>query len=589
MSIISNKKRQRPATATPENETAPRPARRKKRRLTISAFVLLGLVLLVGLLPTIIAHTPLMAYWVRRTARLEGTIRFRSASIGWFSAASVSGIEIRDAQDEPVLEADRLTCDRSLLKFLFNSSKIGTLRIEKPRLSVKLTRDGSNVEAVLAHWLNGQGSPSQGVDLSVEIVDGEATIAAQEAQQGWHATGLQLEAQWAAGQIRCKAESDVDQFVVATASGQPESRVHCAVQCSYQIADNVLKIDECELSSGIAAARAGGQIGLGNPGDVQLTGEVSCEWDKLNPLLQPYCGTAIQFSGSGTSPIAYRGPFSPARGEASAALPFSGANVYGFQFGPGELKVHLADGVLRADPLEVACNQGRVVLQPEFRMDRQPAEFHLSAGTLARHIQLDQAACRSALKYVVPVLASVTQSQGQFSIELDGCRIPIGDWNHAEIAGRMIVHSAQISPGPLVQELTSSLATSPTLVRIQPESVILFRMTGGRIYHQGLTLEFPELTMRTYGSVGLDDSLKLMVEMSVPLSWLPRNAVTDAIKKQKVQIPVGGTLKSPQLDRAELARLKQAVGNLTRSVLPGDLGNQLNRFLQRKPGDKPQP
>jgi hypothetical protein len=65
--------------------------------------------------------------------------------------------------------------------------------------------------------------------------------------------------------------------------------------------------------------------------------------------------------------------------------------------------------------------------------------------------------------------------------------------------------------------------------------------------------------------------------------------VTDAIKKQKVQIPVGGTLKSPQLDRAELARLKQAVGNLTRSVLPGDLGNQLNRFLQRKPGDKPQP
>ena len=70
-------------------------------------------------------------------------------------------------------------------------------------------------------------------------------------------------------------------------------------------------------------------------------------------------------------------------------------------------------------------------------MDRQPMEFRLSAGTLASQIQLDQAACRSALKYVVPVLASVTQSQGQFSIQLDGCRIPIGDLNRAEIAGRI--------------------------------------------------------------------------------------------------------------------------------------------------------
>ena len=107
------------------------------------------------------------------------------------------------------------------------------------------------------------------------------------------------------------------------------------------------------------------------------------------------------------------------------------------------------------------------------------------------------------------------------------------------------------------------MAASPSLVRIEPESVILFRMTGGRIYHQGLALQFPDVTMRTYGSVGLDDSLKLMVETSVPLTWLPSNAVTDAIKKQKMQIPVGGTLKSPQLDLGELARVKsQFLGNL---------------------------
>jgi hypothetical protein len=111
--------------------------------------------------------------------------------------------------------------------------------------------------------------------------------------------------------------------------------------------------------------------------------------------------------------------------------------------------------------------------------------------------------------------------------------------------------------------------------------VIQFRMTGGRIYHQGLAMEFPAVTVRTYGSAGLDDSLKLMVETSVPMQWLPSNAITDALKKQKMQIPMGGTLKSPRLDLAELARVKsQVLGNLARSLLQSDLGSQLNRFLQ---------
>ena len=640
MSIISGKKRQDPATPPRQQETSQpvttaRPSR-AKRRLTAFAVVLLGLVLLVGLLPTIIAHTPLLAYLVRRAAMLEGTIAFRRASIGWFSPASVSGIEIRDAQNETVLEAEGLTCGCSLWKLLRDCSNVGTLRIEKPRLSLKLTRDGSNVQAVVARWLTGpRDASSRGVDLTLEVVDGDATIVAQGAQQigrvtdvqlvldlsrnlAWPtrvsgalgyqgdlerlqpwiiaatgSTGLRLagrlsgtaQVQQTEGQIVCKAENEVQGLVVTAPSGESfqEPQVHCGVQCSYQIADNLLKIDRCELTSGVAGVRAGGQIALGSPGDVQLSGDVSYQWDKLNLLMQPYWGPSIQFYGAGTSPIAYRGPFSPAQSEAGAAMQFSGANVYGFQVGPGELKIHLAHGVLQADPLEVTCNQGRVILQPELRMDRQPMEFRLSAGTLASRIQLDQAACRSALKYVVPVFASATQSEGRFSIELDACRVPIGDWNRAEIAGRMVVHSATVSPGPLVQQLASLSAASPSLVRIPPESVIQFRMTGGRIYHQGLTLEFPELTVRTYGSVGLDDSLKLMIETSVPLAWLPSNAVTDAIKKQKMQIPMGGTLKSPRLDLAELARVKNHVlGTLARGVLQSELGNQLNRLLQPK-------
>ena len=193
MSVESKKKRQPPSDPNPRERDlraaaaakTPPPDGFRHRRPGPGA--------VGGLLPTIIAHTPLMAYFVRRSAMLDGTITFQSASIGWFSSASVSGIEICDAQGETVLEADSLTCDRSLLKLLFNSSNVGTLRIEKPRLNAKLTRDGSNVETLLARWLTGpSSSSSQGVDLSVEVADGEATIVDQETQQSWHVTGLQF-------------------------------------------------------------------------------------------------------------------------------------------------------------------------------------------------------------------------------------------------------------------------------------------------------------------------------------------------------------------------------------------------------------
>ena len=256
-------------------------------------------------------------------------------------------------------------------------------------------------------------------------------------------------------------------------------------------------------------------------------------------------------------------------------------DIYGFQVGPGELKAHLANGVLRADSLEVPCNQGRVALQAELRMDRQPMEL----SPLGRHAGPPDPTRPGRLPFGLEVCCPGVglghAVAGPVFHRVGWLPHPDRRFEPGRNRGaddRPFGHGEPRAAGPAVG---FAAGHSPALVRIQPESVIQFRMTGGRIYHQGLALEFPDVTMRTYGSVGLDESLKLMVETSVPLKWLPSNAVTDAIKNQKMQIPVGGTLKSPRLDLAELARVKnQVLGNLTRAVLRSELGNQLNRFLQ---------
>ena len=296
-------------------------------------------------------------------------------------------------------------------------------------------------------------------------------------------------------------------FQRLAAAAMPGLRLDGAVDANLEAqwtgpadAKCTVKVAQGDTNSALAAGGLAGKS-LSTVPDVQFSGDVNCPWERLSLLLQPYWGNSIQFYGDAAGQIAYRGPLSADvvhsnRGEASASVRFSGANIYGFQIGAGEFKVHMAKGVLRADPLEVTCNEGRLTLQPEFRMDRQPMEFRLSAGTLAQQVQLDQAACRSGLKYVVPLLAAATQSQGQFSIQLDGCRVPLGDLSHAEIAGRMIVHSATMSPGPVVRQLASLLAAAPRSFASSP--------IGDPVPHDGRADLSPGIGFGIPGTDGAD-------------------------------------------------------------------------------------
>lgn len=389
--------------------------------------------------------------------------------------------------------------------------------------------------------------------------------------------------QQSAGQIQGRTEADIARLVVANASGPQfqEPQIHLIARGSYQSKDGIVRLDQVELTSAAVSAKATVQTAqASNPNENQLTGELSYDWERLSGLLRPYLGPDVRIAGRGTSPVSYRGPLWPLDGQGAAALRWQGAQVYGFQVGQGELKTQLSGGVLQAEPLQLACNGGRLLFAPRIRLNPEPMELTMAAGPLAQQVQIDPGMCRAALMYVAPVLAEVTMAAGKFSIDLEGCRIPLADPAKGEFAGRLTVHSVEVGPGPLVQELSLLLAAQPTLARLKRESVIPFRMAAGRIYHEGLEIEFPELTVRTSGSVGLDQSLAVMTEMSVPPKWLAGTSLGDVLKNQVVRIPIGGTLTRPQIDRQEITKMsRQVLANTTRGTIQTEVNKQLNRLL----------
>ncbi len=333
----------------------------------------------------------------------------------------------------------------------------------------------------------------------------------------------------------------------------------------------------CDATGQIAALR----------GDMELSleGEISYDLDKLDAQLRPYLGPGVKLAGRDVRPFRIAGALAAptavpgllGRLHGEAGMNWRSLQAMGFQMGAADLRGQLANGWFRAAPIEATLNQGRLRLEPSLHLDPAPMEVYLAKGRAIDRARLTPAACAGGLGYALPIVADVAQAEGELSLDLDGGRVPLTDPLHADISGRVIIHSAAISPGPLVQEL-SVLLNGPATLTLARENVVPFRLVNGRVYHSGLELHFPELTVRTSGSVGLDGSLALIAEMPVPPKWLGSSKLAQAVAGQTIRLPVGGTLSKPKLDQAALrAASAQFARDATENAIRLELDSTLKR------------
>ncbi len=259
-----------------------------------------------------------------------------------------------------------------------------------------------------------------------------------------------------AGQVQYETAAEINNLAVADSSGGAfrEQVVRVSAKGNYETKSGVLRLEQAQVASSIIAVSALGQLAtLQDQSQANIEGQISYDLDRLCGLLRPYLGQNINFSGRGSGPASWRGPLSLGGARANTAIKWDEAYLYGFRIGSAEVKPTLADGVVQIEPMELSVSQGKVFLAPKVRLAAQPMDFTLPAGPLAQRVQIDPHMCSALLKYIAPVLAEVTSVQGAFSIELDGCRLPLNDPAKGELAGRFIIHSIEVGPGPLIREL----------------------------------------------------------------------------------------------------------------------------------------
>ncbi len=386
-----------------------------------------------------------------------------------------------------------------------------------------------------------------------------------------------------------------------------EPRITLAALATYRPATEELKLEQAQLSAAAMSARASGVVPLSSEGgEINLNGTLDYDWQQLAAVWRPLIGENGQITGKQSRQFNLAGRLtgSPTLADSwrtvsgQAAVGWTGVAMHGFAMGPGDIVANLVDGQVRVQPLDVAVSEGRLTFAPSLRFSPAPAELYIPRGPVLTDIHLTPEMCKRGLKFIAPVVAETTVADGRFSVNMDGGRIPLFDPKGGDVAGHMAIH-AQVKPGPVAKEfvvLVNELFTVLKKGNFQPlndqsgalmaidTTDIEFRMVQRRIYHKNLKFTLGTMQISTYGSVGLDDeSLSMTAEVPLQASLLGRDLSLGSMEGQVLQLPIGGTLSKPKLDRGALRQLTASlVQNLTRGVLQNELGKRLEGLFPRQ-------
>jgi hypothetical protein len=132
------------------------------------------------------------------------------------------------------------------------------------------------------------------------------------------------------------------------------------------------------------------------------------------------------------------------------------------------------------------------------------------------------------VKLLAPDVQSDREVAGEISLSFNKLRIPLGvakdqEFKQLEAEGKLMLHQvASEVKSPLWQGLILMLADMngvqpPKVISLVEESEIHFEMRNGRLHHDGQRIGFPEidpeLVISSRGSIGIDETLDLDLEM----------------------------------------------------------------------------
>lgn len=400
--------------------------------------------------------------------------------------------------------------------------------------------------------------------------------------------------------LRLQSDVTVRQFVVGSPSRPvwSEPLVRATLRGQYHTEHDQWILDDGKLElGGVAVSWSGRASSLTTTGDFQLTGTAQIDWARLEPQLRHLMGREIRLVGRESHSFRLEGSLNPrqltppqgrtsqipamATWKGDWSIGWQSLHVLGCAIGPAQWQARmLGDGWVRFAPVETTLNRGRLYVEPFIKLDEPKPLLILSQKSRLDRAQITAGVSNESLGYAAPSLAGLRDPLGEFSVMIEGAKVPLADLSQADVRGQVTIHSIKATPGPLLTEITRALKL-PVGLNVTKEQTIPVRLVQGRVHHQNLEIPLGDIDLKTSGSVGLDGTLNVIAEFPTPSRWLGKNALKSL---SVIRLPIGGTITAPRIDPQSLQQIvgRYAIDSAG-ELLQREIEKRLPKWFQGPP------
>lgn len=412
--------------------------------------------------------------------------------------------------------------------------------------------------------------------------------------------------------ITVDMESTVKKLVVADLEKLPDQRLHwvalwrepellLTAKGAYNLTSDGLQLETASAQTdGLTVKLQGSLAQMSTQQKVDLQGELGYDWAIVSQRLGDSVRNAVQLTGKQNRPLTIKGTLASLSAPSGTPPDLSGsvgagwdsAIIEGLTVGKADIAILIDQGVVQFAPIDTTVAEGRIHLTPQVRLDQNPAVVLLPQEKVLDQIKISPQLCNRWLKFVAPLLADSVDIDGQLSLNVQGGTLPLSAPLSGNMAGTVDVHHVQVKPGAGANQILGVIDQAKSIIQRKPaangrdqilmqmpEHAIPFKLAGGRVYHQDVIFLIAGGSIQSSGSVGMDESIDLVLQIPIKDEWLGDQKLLGSLKGQSLKIPVRGTLTRPQIDSRVLGGLAAQIGG---TALEGALENKLDNLLNDK-------
>ena len=381
---------------------------------------------------------------------------------------------------------------------------------------------------------------------------------------------------------------------------EPEARM--SVNGRYDIATGNLEIPQSQLQTQWFAY--GGATTMNSTKDkttIVSKGNVTYDAALVAERLKPWTGSYLAIQGQRTQPIevTWTSNSNPNSSwadslQAKSSIGWDQANLIGIPIGKSEVPLRIENGHFLTKA-EIPVSQGKLRWNLDGNIAGTPLSIVQTPETVIDNVAITPQMCQGWLKYIAPLLADVTSVQGNLSLKIDEAIIVPLDLPKQTVKGELMVHGANVGPGPLADQLLMLVQQirnfrkgvgaadgggAATSWLQMPEQRVQFDVQQGRVAHKNMQIQAGDVVINTSGSVGIDGALELIASVPIQKDWVDKTPALQSLAGQFIQVPLRGTVQRPQLDYSSITSLAQQVGTAAlRNEAQKQIEKGMNKFL----------